>query len=276
MRKTTLLTDLAFLCGLLLFLCGLTGAAVELEFIRLPPNPFSSPDSSRAQAAIPTVIFPTVGLPTVVPPTPQLTPTLTLGEAIFAPRPSPTHTFLAPLVIEPTPTLAPPTPEPVYIPDRIVISDINLDAPIVPSGYQLVSLAGMEFQQWEAPSEYAAGWQPTSAFLGAGGNTVLDGHHNVHGAVFGNLIDLEPGSVVQVYSGDMLFEYEITNKMILPEREQDLSVRLENARWMLPSTDERLTLITCWPEWSNTHRLIIVARPIGRQPVASSNPLVMP
>jgi LPXTG-site transpeptidase (sortase) family protein len=29
----------------------------------------------------------------------------------------------------------------------------------------------------------------------------------------------------------------------------------------MPSTDERLTLITCWPYETNTHRLIIVALP---------------
>ncbi len=50
--------------------------------------------------------------------------------------------------------------------------------------------------------------------------------------------------------------------MILPERDQPLSVRLANAQWIEPSTDERLTLITCWPKDNNTHRLIIVAVPI--------------
>jgi sortase (surface protein transpeptidase) len=49
--------------------------------------------------------------------------------------------------------------------------------------------------------------------------------------------------------------------MILAEEGQEIGVRLENARWLQPSDDERLTLVTCWPQWSNTHRLIIVARP---------------
>lgn len=40
-----------------------------------------------------------------------------------------------------------------------------------------------------------------------------------------------------------------------------VDVRMDNARWILPSTDERLTLVTCWPAKSNTHRLIIVASP---------------
>lgn len=55
--------------------------------------------------------------------------------------------------------------------------------------------------------------------------------------------------------------------MILPERDADLQTRLENARWIQPSQDERLTLVTCWPANSNTHRLIIVARPVGQSPM---------
>jgi len=49
--------------------------------------------------------------------------------------------------------------------------------------------------------------------------------------------------------------------MILEERDAPVEQRLENARWLARSEDERLTLITCWPPESNTHRLIIVAIP---------------
>jgi sortase A len=53
----------------------------------------------------------------------------------------------------------------------------------------------------------------------------------------------------------------VSERHILPEKGQPLSVRLKNAAWIQPTTDERLTLVTCWPYTSNTHRLIIVARP---------------
>jgi sortase A len=55
--------------------------------------------------------------------------------------------------------------------------------------------------------------------------------------------------------------------MILPEKYEQLDVRMNNAQWILPSVDERLTLISCWPYESNTHRLIIVARPIAREEI---------
>jgi sortase A len=49
--------------------------------------------------------------------------------------------------------------------------------------------------------------------------------------------------------------------MILPERDQPIEVRLANARYIQPTDDERLTLITCWPYESNTHRVVVIAFP---------------
>jgi sortase A len=55
--------------------------------------------------------------------------------------------------------------------------------------------------------------------------------------------------------------------MIVPERSATPEERLDNARWILPSNDERLTLITCWPYDSNSHRLILVAAPLPRETI---------
>ena len=64
---------------------------------------------------------------------------------------------------------------------------------------------------------------------------------------------------ITVFSGTTSYTFQVANVLILPERDADLATRLENARWIEPSQDIRLTLVTCWPEYSNTHRLIIVA-----------------
>lgn len=160
------------------------------------------------------------------------------------------------------------------IPVRIVIPVIDLDAPIQPvdpligqltSQDQHDAQKGQVYRQWPVPDFFAAGWHSDSARLGEIGNTILNGHHNISGKVFGRLVELEPGDVIQIYSKESLFSYLITNKMILPEKYQEIDVRMTNAQWILPSQDERVTLITCWPEQSNTHRLIIVARPVARQ-----------
>jgi sortase A len=165
-------------------------------------------------------------------------------------------------------TSAPPpteTPRPIWIPDRIVIPAIQLDAPLVPATLRTIKYLGKIYPQWKVPNFFAAGWAPTSAPLGIIGNTVLFGHHNADGEVFAHLVDLQVNDLIVLYSGGTEFSYMVVLKMILPERNEPVDVRLQNARWILPSLDERLTLLTCWPYASNTHRLIIVAIPISME-----------
>jgi LPXTG-site transpeptidase (sortase) family protein len=152
------------------------------------------------------------------------------------------------------------------IPDRIVIPTILLNAQVVVAGSRTVKVSDQTFDQWEAPNQFAAGWHGSSAYLGEKGNTVINGHHNEYGKVFGNLINLKPGETIYVYSGGKVFTYIISNKIILKEKNEDLKARMENASWIQSSTDERLTLITCWPPETNTHRLIIVAVPYVSSP----------
>ncbi|MCD6356919.1 MAG: sortase [Anaerolineaceae bacterium] len=149
------------------------------------------------------------------------------------------------------------------IPVKIVIEKIELEAPIIPVDQISVKIAEQNYAQFLVPEEFAVGWHAGSASIGEIGNTVLSGHHNAYGKVFENLIDLEIGDVIKLISekGDE-YEYVVSNKMIFPEKDEPLDVRLENGRWILPTDDERLTLVTCWPEDSNTHRLIIVAVPM--------------
>lgn len=149
-----------------------------------------------------------------------------------------------------------------YVPERIVIPAISLDAPIVPARTRTIKYQGQIYTQWVAPNEFAAGWHETSAELGSPGNTVLNGHNNAYGAVFGNLEDLQEADLIEVFSGTKMFVYKIRLKMILRELGEPIEVRYANARWIAPSSDERLTLVTCWPNTGNSHRLIIVAFPV--------------
>lgn len=166
-----------------------------------------------------------------------------------------------------TPTV---TPAPAWNPDRIVIPAIKLEAPVKPAKVEEIVVQGTTFQEWVAPNSFAVGELGTSASLGTYGNTVLIGHHNVYGEVFGHLVDLHVGDLIMLYSGGKEFAYTITVKKILPERWQTVDVRLENAQWIAPSQDERLTLVTCWPYESNTHRLIIVATPINLDAISET------
>lgn len=148
------------------------------------------------------------------------------------------------------------------MPDRIEIPAVALSAPVIPAEHTFTEVEGSTFGQWLAPDFEAAGWHPDSALLGEAGNTVINGHHNVHGEVFADLVDVKEGDLIQVFSRGRVYEYIVTNRMILPETFMDAATRLENARWLARSDDVRLTLVTCWPRESYTHRLILVAAPV--------------
>lgn len=146
-------------------------------------------------------------------------------------------------------------------PQRIVIPSIEVDAPVTDVSLTAVQSGAQTYYQWQVPAAYEAGWHNTSAPLGQTGNTVLNGHHNIYGEVFGGLVDLEVGAEIIVYDKTEPHRYTVADVEILPERDQPLAVRKENASWIEPTTDERLTLVTCWPHTDNSHRLIVVAYP---------------
>ncbi|MCA9916839.1 MAG: sortase [Anaerolineales bacterium] len=146
-------------------------------------------------------------------------------------------------------------------PRRIVIPSIEVDAPVIDVGLTAVQSSNQTLYQWQVPAAYEAGWHNTSAPLGQIGNTVLNGHHNIFGEVFGKLVDLEKGDEIVVYDAEAPHNYTVVEVQILPERDQPLAVRQENAQWIEPTDDERLTLVTCWPHSDNSHRLIVVAYP---------------
>ena len=138
-----------------------------------------------------------------------------------------------------------------------MIPNIGLDAPVVPVGWTVTD----EGPVWDA-ADHAAGWHQGSAYPGHVGNTVLSGHHNIKGKVFRYLIDLQPDDEVFLYVGDTAYRYVITEKHLFEEKGKPEAVRRANAQWIAPTEDERVTLVTCWPYTSNTHRLIIVAKPV--------------
>jgi len=151
-----------------------------------------------------------------------------------------------------------------WLPDYLAIPAIGLDVPITAADYEAVEILGETYRQWLAPDSRTAGWQPGSATLGVPGNTVLIGHHNVHGEVFRDLEKLEIGDRIRIYSSERFVEYQISFKMILPEKYESIEARIENARWIQPTQDERLTLVTCWPYETNSYRMILVAEPVDR------------
>ncbi len=188
---------------------------------------------------------------TAVPTTPTQPSTALLPETPLETTPYPAHFVSALEAAEPN----------IGQPIRIEIPQIEMDANIAPIGLQPIEIAGETHYQWMVPTEYKAGWHNTSSRIGDGGNIVINGHHNIHGEVFRDIVDLEEGAQIILHDPQNRYVYEVQEVHVLEERDQPLAVRQENAQWINDTADERITLITCWPYSDNSHRVIVVAYP---------------
>ena len=264
-RWLTLAGSLFIIVGALVILAAIFApqtvppitVTLDLRDIMTPTPAFlSTPLPPPGQSSVRSVAI-------VLPVMPGERPAAVLHTAApVSPSPPPTATQTTPAVTAATPVSPPPAPE------RIVIPVLGVDAPILPVSWHTLELSGQPFGQWDVPDGYAVGWHNESARLGMPGNIVLNGHHNVEGKVFGGLIRLQPGDVLTLYGGGEVFHYTVVQMMVLQEQGLSLQVRLDNARWIQPGDDERVTLVTCWPRTGNSHRLIVVALPADRVPTA--------
>ena len=147
------------------------------------------------------------------------------------------------------------------MPDRLEIPRIDVDIPVVELGWsRKTDRSGQIFSEWDV-AEYAAGWHKNSARLGEPGNMVMSGHNNILGAVFRELDQLKQGDDVLVWADNRQYRYAVEQVVVVPEERAPLEQRIENARWIGPFDDDRLTLVSCWPRNNNTHRIIVVAKP---------------
>lgn len=166
-----------------------------------------------------------------------------------------------------------PTPTGPILPDRLVIPRIELDIPVVELGWSTNrTISDAIFSEWDVAA-HAAGWHKNSALPGQGGNVVMSGHNNILGAVFRQLDQLRRDDEITVYSGAEIHTYQVERVLIVPETNASAEQRRENAQWIEPTEETRLTLVSCWPRNDNTHRIIVVAHPSSparRRPPADS------
>jgi sortase A len=99
---------------------------------------------------------------------------------------------------------------------------------------------------------------------GQHGNIVLTGHHNIDGKVFRGLVNLKVGDEITLRTADgRTWAYTVSDSIIVPEKYASEEQRRQNAHYIEQTADDRLTLVTCWPANNNTHRQIIIARPVS-------------
>jgi sortase A len=148
-------------------------------------------------------------------------------------------------------------------PDRIVAKTIGLDSPVVEMGWRVVERWGERVSEWEMP-ETGAAWHRNSAYPGQGSNIVISGHNaSTGGQVFAEIEALQVGDEITLWTANQEpFNYQVTEKTIV--RTFASSDEADNYLQTItdPTSQEQLTLITCWPRWTNTHRLIVIAEPV--------------
>lgn len=141
----------------------------------------------------------------------------------------------------------------VSVVGSLAIPTIGLNSSIVSVNYYTVTVQGRDYLEWEVDDNFI-GWHKVTAPLGQVGNTVLNGHSDAKGMVFSRLNEVKVGDTMLLNQTDI---YTITDRVIVREAGATIDERVANARWILPTDDSRLTLITCI---SGTNRLIVVAK----------------
>ncbi len=247
---------------------GLLLAGIALGYLGLAPQLdalFHTSDVAPVTTVVvtptPEVIVPLLPFQEEAPSRQIGVPEVTLAPEM-TPRPTPTDVPFTQSE-ETTPVATYTLPEGV-VPVRLFIPDIDLEAPIVPIRWKYIEIAGVKQPIWDVPNQRAAGWHETSAKIGVPGNTVLNGHNTSNGEVFRYLYKLNVGATIMVEADNgATYTYTVTERLILPEAGRSLEVRIQNAQYILPTADERLTLVTCHPYNSLANRLLIIAHPVA-------------
>jgi LPXTG-site transpeptidase (sortase) family protein len=147
---------------------------------------------------------------------------------------------------------------------RIRIPAIELDAPIVSvRPISTTDYSGTITWQWDT-ADYAVGHQNNSAHPGGGSNIVLTGHNNTKGEVFRDLVHLEPDDVVHLQTVAGVHSYRVRSITIVPYRRDPEAGEARLQEFMAPTAREQLTLISCYPYFSNADRIVIIADPLPR------------
>jgi LPXTG-site transpeptidase (sortase) family protein len=150
---------------------------------------------------------------------------------------------------------------------QLLIPSLNLDVPVVRVSWDIVYEDGSWRSEWQT-AENAAGHHRNSANPGEAGNVIVSGHHNTKGEVFRQVSEIgQPGAVFSVGDNVILvaqdgqrYTYTVVDWDRFQEEGTSDAERRSHARYLAPTENATLTLVTCWPYESNTHRVVVIAK----------------
>jgi sortase A len=130
-----------------------------------------------------------------------------------------------------------PTPGPEQA-IRLQIPAIGVDAPVV------------QGDGWDQLKK-GVGQHIGSANPGQAGNVVLSGHDDVFGEIFRDLINLQPGDQVILYTAQHQYIYVVTGSQIVEPTQVEV---------MAVTGDPTVTLISCYPYLIDNKRIVVSAK----------------
>ena len=148
---------------------------------------------------------------------------------------------------------------------RLVIPSINVDSKVVEVGWEIGEQNGQQVAIWQV-AKYAVGQHKGSANPGSGDNIVLAGHVGGYGKVFKDLYYVKPGDQITIYSAGQQYLYTVQERLVLQEEGVSSEQRAANARYIAPTGNEVVTLVTCWPATGPdkfTQRVVVRAVPFN-------------
>lgn len=151
-------------------------------------------------------------------------------------------------------------------PLSLEVPALNLQIPITEMGWQVTEVNGERKATWEVPLD-SAGWHLNSARPGTAGNLILSGHHLSGAAVFAPLARGEVTVGMQLIIDDdqgraLLYQVSQISDPI-PALGASAAEQQAATAYLAPGTRPILTLVTGWPDFSDTHYLFIVADFVG-------------
>ena len=149
--------------------------------------------------------------------------------------------------------LLPPT-------NRLTISKINLDVPLVDSKYKNEN----DFTQWNFDEELENGVvkYPTTPQPWFEWNTLFFGHtsqewreKNPYWTVFSRIPELDQWDEIKIIRKWKLYEYKIVEKIIVVPSKVDTQFQKYQSLW-----EDYITLMGCYPLWRTDKRMMITAK----------------
>ena len=151
-------------------------------------------------------------------------------------------------------------------PMRLHFVSLDLTLAVEPMAWIVADVEGERQAIWEIP-QMNAGWHLNSAMVGAPGNMIISGHHLEGSAVFAPLArgELRVGDQILVTDEQgRTYTYEVSEVADpIPAAGATPAENERAASYLAPTVGAQLTLVTGWPDFSDTHYLFVVAQLVG-------------